>query len=90
MHGKTSQISVDTKSVLFRNLQNPLTVGRYHSLAAEPESLPRGLKVTARTRDGEIMAVEHVHYPVYGIQFHPESVLTPEGMKIIENFVGIK
>ncbi len=90
MHGKTSQISVDTKSVLFRNLQNPLTVGRYHSLAAEPESLPRELKVTARTRDGEIMAVEHVHYPVYGIQFHPESVLTPEGMKIIENFVGIK
>ena len=64
-------------------------VGRYHSLAAEEETMPSCLKVTARTGDGEIMAVSHTEYKVYGIQFHPESILTPHGNRILENFVKI-
>ena len=68
-------------------MENKMTVARYHSLAAEAESIPEGLKITARTPDGEVMAVEHREFPVYGVQFHPESVLTPEGRKIMENFL---
>ena len=64
-------------------------VGRYHSLAAVEETLPACLKVTARTDDGEIMAVRHLENEVYGIQFHPESILTPHGNRILENFVKI-
>ena len=60
----------------------------YHSLAADPASMPEELVITARTADGEIMAVEHMEYPVYGVQFHPESVLTPEGMDIIRNLLS--
>ena len=87
MHGKTSKVQADTGSTLFQGLENPLTVARYHSLAADAEEWPAELKITARTDENEVMAVEHVKYPIYGIQFHPESVMTPEGMKIIENFV---
>lgn len=65
-----------------------MQVARYHSLAADPDSMPEELVITARTADGEIMAVEHREYPVYGVQFHPESVLTPEGMDIIRNLLS--
>lgn len=88
MHGKQSPASLDTESTLFKGMQKEITVARYHSLAAEPESIPDELKVTAVTEDGEVMAVEHTKFPVYGVQFHPESVLTPDGKKIMENFLG--
>lgn len=87
MHGKQSVAELDTDSRLFRGMENKMTVARYHSLAAEAESIPEGLKITARTPDGEVMAVEHREFLVYGVQFHPESVLTPEGRKIMENFL---
>lgn len=88
MHGKQSTAMLDNESVLFAGMGSDMTVARYHSLAADPDTLPACLKATARTRDGEIMAVEHREYPVYGVQFHPESVLTPEGRSIIENFLA--
>ncbi len=88
MHGKQSKADLDEKSVLFQGIGHEMTVARYHSLAAEAESMPECLKITAITADGEIMAVEHTEFPVYGVQFHPESVLTPEGRKIIENFLN--
>lgn len=88
MHGKQSIAALDTESVLFRGMEKEITVARYHSLAASPDSMPECLKVTARTKDGEIMAVEHKEYAVYGVQFHPESVLTPDGLRIMENFLG--
>lgn len=88
MHGKQSLAALDTDSVLFRGMKKEITVARYHSLAAELPAELDTLKVTAKTFDGEIMAVEHEKYPVYGVQFHPESVLTPEGYQIIENFLG--
>lgn len=90
MHGKQSLAALDTDSALFRGMQKEIMVARYHSLAAELPAEPDTLKVTAKTCDGEIMAVEHEKYPVYGVQFHPESVLTPEGYQIIENFLGKK
>lgn len=88
MHGKQSLAALDTESALFRGMKKEITVARYHSLAAEVPADLDALKVTARAYDGEIMAVEHEKYPVYGVQFHPESVLTPEGYQIIENFLG--
>lgn len=87
MHGKQSVIKAETDSVLFRGLGRELTVARYHSLGADSQSLPDCLRVTAVTADGEIMAVEHREYPVYGVQFHPESVLTPEGYRMMKNFI---
>ncbi len=90
MHGKQSLAALDTDSVLFRGMKREITVARYHSLAAELPLDSDILRVTARTYDGEIMAVEHAQYPVYGVQFHPESVLTPEGYRIMENFLGKK
>lgn len=88
MHGKQSAAWLDTDSALFRGMRQEITVGRYHSLGAKPSTMPECLRVTARTEDGEIMAVEHKEYPVYGVQFHPESVLTPEGLQIMKNFIG--
>mgnify|MGYP004467044949 FL=1 len=89
MHGKSSMAQIREVSPLFQNIGTEMQVARYHSLAAIRESLPEELKVTAETDDGEIMAVEHRDYPVYGLQFHPESVLTPKGMTLIENFLNI-
>ena len=86
MHGKTSELVVEEDNKLFQGIDQPIQIGRYHSLAAKEETLPEELKVTARTVDGEIMAVEHRTNPVYGLQFHPESILTPEGKKMLENF----
>jgi len=88
MHGKTSEISHDGKGV-FRDLPDPITATRYHSLAVERKSLPSGLEVSAEAEDGEIMGLRHRQYPVEGIQFHPESILTKEGMDILRNFLNL-
>lgn len=90
MHGKSSKTIFDTTCPLFRGCPERSLVGRYHSLAADPDTLPDCLKTVARTEDGEIMAVMHVAYPVYGVQFHPESILTPYGKRMIENFIKEK
>lgn len=87
MHGKQSVVTLDQDSRLFEGMDKQITVARYHSLAADPDTLPDCLQVTATTQDGEIMAVQHREYPVYGVQFHPESVLTPQGRAILENFL---
>jgi anthranilate synthase/aminodeoxychorismate synthase-like glutamine amidotransferase len=86
MHGKTSLINHDGKTI-FAGLSNPLTAGRYHSLVVRPETLPDCLEVSAHTAEGEIMGLRHKECPVEGIQFHPESVLTPQGKRIIRNFL---
>lgn len=88
MHGKTSSIDHDQQG-LFAGLATPLEVGRYHSLVAEPESLPEVLEVTARTQDAEIMGIRHRQLMVEGVQFHPESVLTPDGPAIMKNFLSM-
>ncbi|MDH3558575.1 MAG: aminodeoxychorismate/anthranilate synthase component II [Deltaproteobacteria bacterium] len=88
MHGKTSEISHDSKGV-FRDLPDPITATRYHSLAVERKSLPSCLEVSAEAEDGEIMGLRHRQYPVEGIQFHPESILTKEGMNILRNFLKL-
>lgn len=87
MHGKKKMMYQTGESKLFTGLPREFPAARYHSLAAEEEELPSCLKVTARSKEGEIMAVEHETYPVFGVQFHPESVMTPDGKKIIENFM---
>lgn len=89
MHGKTSEISVDTSNKLFTGLPKTFKVARYHSLVAEESTLPRELKIIAKTQDGVIMGVKHANYDIYGLQFHPESILTPTGKKIAENFLEI-
>ena len=86
MHGKTSQIEHDGKAI-YRSLPNPFEVGRYHSLAAKRDEVPQNLTVTAQTKEGEIMGVRHKTLPIEGVQFHPESVLTPNGPKVLENFL---
>lgn len=88
MHGKTSPIHHDG-SALYRGLPNPFIATRYHSLIAEPESFPDTLKVTARTREDEIMGLEHPDLPVWGVQFHPESILTVEGKALLNNFLQL-
>ena len=88
MHGKTSTVEHDGRS-LFAGLPQPCEVGRYHSLIAAPESLPPELEVTARTPEGEIMGVRHRTLMVEGVQFHPESILTPDGPRLMENFLGL-
>jgi len=86
MHGKTSPAKHDGKSI-FEGLSQPLEVGRYHSLCAEQETLPDVLELTAETDRGEIMGVRHKGLPLEGVQFHPESVLTPEGDQLMSNFL---
>lgn len=90
MHGKTSLVRLDTESRIFAGMPDSVQVARYHSLSAVRDKLPECLRITAETDDGEIMALEHRDYPVYGLQFHPESVLTPDGGAIIRNFLSIK
>lgn len=87
MHGKESVIKTDTSSLIFKGLPKNITVARYHSLAAVDSTMPDCLKITATSDDGEIMAVEHRHFPVYGLQFHPESIMTPDGMTMLRNFM---
>jgi anthranilate/para-aminobenzoate synthase component II len=86
MHGKTSLIDHDERGV-FEDIPAGCEVGRYHSLIAEPESMPHELEVSARTPEGEIMGVRHRHLMVEGVQFHPESVLTPDGPAMMRNFL---
>ena len=90
MHGKTSLAKLDTESRIFAGMPDSIQVARYHSLSAVRDKLPECLRIIAETDDGEIMALEHRDYPVYGLQFHPESVLTPDGGAIIRNFLSIK
>ncbi|MCR4589090.1 MAG: aminodeoxychorismate/anthranilate synthase component II [Lachnospiraceae bacterium] len=87
MHGKQSVAKVDPDCLLFQGFQGETPVARYHSLAADPDTLPDCLRVTASTKDGEVMAVQHKTDPVYGVQFHPESIMTPEGKKMLQNFL---
>lgn len=88
MHGKISRINHDGRNV-FKGLPNPFPAGRYHSLILKRESLPDCLCVTAETEDGEIMGIRHREFPVEGIQFHPESILTPNGKRILRNFLNL-
>lgn len=88
MHGKQSEVEFDLTCPLFAGLPERALVGRYHSLAADAGTLPDALKVTARTTDGEVMAVSHRSYPIYGMQFHPESILTPNGRQMLKNFIA--
>ena len=89
MHGKQKEIHKVGESQIFEGLPDTFLAARYHSLAALKDKLPDVLKVTAEAEDGEIMAVEHTEYPIYGVQFHPESVMTPDGKKMIENFINV-
>ncbi len=89
MHGKQSVIELDGTCPLFAGLVGRVEVGRYHSLAADKEKLPDCLKVTAKTDEDEIMAVAHKDYKLYGLQFHPESILTPSGKTMLSNFLSL-
>ena len=88
MHGKSSVIEVSDDNI-FKGIERYTKVARYHSLAVEKESLAKELKIIALSDDGEVMAVKHCDYPVYGLQFHPESILTDEGELMIKNFLGV-
>jgi len=89
MHGKTSPVTHDGRT-LFEGLPQPLEVGRYHSLCAEPGTLPDVLEISAQTDQGEIMGVRHREFAVEGVQFHPESVLTPDGDRLLANFMRMQ
>ncbi len=89
MHGKSSQIFHHHDSRLFNRIPSPFAAGRYHSLTAEPSSIPSKLRVTAHSDDGFVMAVEHRTQPLFGVQFHPESVLTEHGYRLLANFLEI-
>lgn len=88
MHGKTSKIFHNQKG-LFEGIPNPFNAVRYHSLVIDENSLPEDIEITARSEDGEIMAIEHKKYPIWGVQFHPESILTEYGHKLLENFLNL-
>ena len=89
MHGKQSDARLDLNCPLFAGLPDTVPVARYHSLAADPETLPGCLKVTAMTSEGEVMAVQHRDHPTFGVQFHPESILTPDGKRMLKNFIEL-
>lgn len=88
MHGKQSEVTTCAETPLFAGLADGFKVARYHSLAADPDTLPDCLEATAIANDGEIMAVQHRTFPTYGVQFHPESIMTPDGMQMIRNFLA--
>ncbi len=90
MHGKMSIVDIDNSNPIFEGLSNKIEVARYHSLVANEDTIPNELKIISRAENGEIMAVCHKKYPVYGLQFHPESILTPCGKTIISNFLKLK
>lgn len=90
MHGKQSVVTLDNSSKIFKGFSTSSSVARYHSLSAVADTMPDCLKVIATSDDGEVMAVEHRDYPVYGLQFHPESILTPDGLEMLKNFLSIK
>ena len=90
MHGKQSKTCLNIKSSIFKEMPGIIDVARYHSLAGIKETLPEELEIIANTFDGEIMAVEHKEYSIYGVQFHPESILTTQGKTIIKNFLEVE
>ena len=89
MHGKSSKIALDNENPLFKNLDSEISVGRYHSLSAIEETLPKEISIIAKSYDdNEIMGIAHKDYPVYGLQFHPESILSSDGFEILKNFLN--
>lgn len=89
MHGKQSEITFDRSCPLFGGCPETMKVARYHSLAADKDTIPGCLKVVAVTPDGEVMAVQHREYSIYGVQFHPESIMTPDGKRMLANFIAL-
>lgn len=89
MHGKQSVISFSDNSPIFSGIPTDAPVARYHSLAADPDTIPDCLEITARADDGEVMAVQHKDFPIYGVQFHPESIMTPDGKLMLSNFISL-
>lgn len=89
MHGKKSTLSIDTESPIFKGLPYRIEAARYHSLIAKASTIPNCLKVIANDHSCEVLAVQHTAYPTYGLQFHPESILTPQGRVIMENFLNL-
>lgn len=89
MHGKQSVISFMNNSPIFKDIDEGAPVARYHSLAADAETIPDRFEVTALADDGEVMAVQHKDFPIYGVQFHPESIMTPDGKKMLKNFIDL-
>jgi len=89
MHGKQSRVTIDTSKQIFAGLPEQIEVARYHSLIADSHTMPEELEVIARDANDEVMAVKHWNYEIYGLQFHPESILTPDGMTMIQNFLQI-
>ncbi|MDD6734462.1 MAG: aminodeoxychorismate/anthranilate synthase component II [Lachnospiraceae bacterium] len=87
MHGKQSEVKLDKDCLLFQNCPEKDVVARYHSLAADKDTIPECLTVTAYTKDGEVMAIKHKEYEIYGVQFHPESIMTPNGAMMLYNFI---
>ena len=87
LHGKVSQVYIKKEASIFSGISNSFKATRYHSLLIEPDSLPEKLDVLAETEEKEIMAVKHKEFPLYGLQFHPESILTEAGKKILKNFI---
>lgn len=90
MHGKKSVLNIKTDSPIFKGLPGSIEAGRYHSLIAAEDTIPSCLRVIATDSLGEVMAVEHLTHPTYGLQFHPESILSPKGAQIMENFLNIR
>ena len=88
MHGKQSDVDFDKTCPIFKHCPENAPVARYHSLAADAQTIPDCLKVTARTTDGEVMAVQHRSLPIYGVQFHPESIMTPDGKTMLSDFIN--
>lgn len=88
MHGKQSDVRFQTDCPLFQRCPETAPVARYHSLAADAGTIPEELEITAVTTDGEIMAVQHRQYPIFGVQFHPESIMTPDGRTMLKNFIN--
>ncbi len=87
MHGKQSLVKFRTDCPLFRGVPEIAPAARYHSLTADPETIPESLRITAETENGEVMAVQHREFPIFGVQFHPESILTPDGRTMLRNFI---
>ena len=87
MHGKQSNVRFDADCLLFKGCPEVAPVARYHSLAADADTIPEHLKITALTTEGEVMAAQHKYYPIYGVQFHPESIMTPDGKQMLKNFI---
>jgi anthranilate synthase component 2 len=90
MHGKQSDAVLNKDCPLFLGLPDTVPVARYHSLAADEATIPDCLEIVAKTTDGEIMAVQHREMPIFGVQFHPESIMTPDGLTMLKNFINIK